>query len=152
MFLEVKMSNANATFRTNKSESTTIEQGSNCKRTGRASFYKNNSSWWRCLDYHFQENNLNYRRPSPISGGVETACGNAHLIQVLSTAQQTKSVYGFVFFEELKQGLELRVETLLLPMWLHMGHHVQTLLGHLIKWDKCRKVKVRLKPINYLWR
>jgi hypothetical protein len=42
--------------------------------------------------------------------------GMQPLIQVLSTAQQTKSVYGFVFFEELKQGLELRVETLLLPM------------------------------------
>jgi predicted metalloprotease len=60
---------------------------------------------------------LNYRRPNIVlfSGGVETACGNATSDSGPS-AQQTKSVYGFVFFEELKQGLELRVETLLLPM------------------------------------
>jgi predicted metalloprotease len=52
------------------------------------------------------------------------------LIQVLSTAQQTKSVYGFVFFEELKQGLELRVELCYCLCDCHeIGHHVQTLLG-----------------------
>jgi hypothetical protein len=36
------------------------------------------------------------------------------LIQVLSTAQQTKK--WICLFEELKQGLELRVGTLLPPM------------------------------------
>jgi hypothetical protein len=54
------------------------------------------------------------------SGGVETACGMQPLIQVLSTAQQTKSVYGFVFFEELKTRFGAQGGTLLPPMWLHM--------------------------------
>jgi predicted metalloprotease len=71
------------------------------------------------LDYHFKENNLNYRRPNIVlfSGGVETACGNATSDSgPFYCPTDQKSVYGFVFFEELKQGLELRVETLLLPM------------------------------------
>jgi hypothetical protein len=41
--------------------------------------------------------------------------GMQPLIQVLSTPADQK-VYMDLSFEELKQGLELRVETLLLPM------------------------------------
>jgi predicted metalloprotease len=53
--------------------------------------------------------------------------GMQPLIQVLSTTDQK---YGFVFFEELKQGLELRVDFATAYVIAHeIGHHVQTLLG-----------------------
>jgi predicted metalloprotease len=49
----------------------------------------------------FKENNLNYRRPNMVLLVVELKqhVGMQPLIQVLSTAQQTKSVYGFVFLK-----------------------------------------------------
>jgi predicted metalloprotease len=48
---------------------------------------------------------LNYRRPNIVlfSGGVETACGNATSDSgPFYCPTDQKSVYGFVFFEELK--------------------------------------------------
>jgi predicted metalloprotease len=78
--------------------------------------------------------------------------GMQPLIQVLST-QQTKSVYGFVFFEELKTRFGAQGGDFTAYVIAHeIGHHVQTLLGTSDKMRQMQEGKVRLKPINYLWR
>jgi predicted metalloprotease len=86
----------------NRGEKHDRTKGSNCKEEQAfiRTIVADNEDVWTTI---FKENNLNYRRPNIVlfSGGVETACGNA-TSDSGPTAQQTKSVYGFVFFEELK--------------------------------------------------